>query len=128
MSLNDMYLLGFLVIFAVGIDIIVGNLRASYEDKNNSSSGGKGILKKAIILTVTLAMMFLLYAVTSFAESGHLIAAVCTAYATVLAPLGYHEVQSILANVQMTFPDIHISDGINKFFNVKSEIKNKENK
>lgn len=127
-SVHDLYLLGYLVIFAVGVDIIVGNLRASYDGINNSSAGGKGLVKKGIILTVTFAMMCLLYAVTEFAEAVILIKAIITIYPTVLVPLAYHEIQSILANVQMTYPDINISDGINKFFNVKSEKENKVRK
>lgn len=128
MSVHDLYLIGFLVIFAVAVDIFVGNLRASYDGINNSSAGQKGLVKKGIILTVTLAMMFLLYAVTEFAEAEILIKAIITIYPTVLVPLAYHEVQSILANVQMTYPDINIAEGINKFFNVKSEKENKVRK
>lgn len=126
LSVHDLYLIGFLLMFAVGIDIIVGNLRAKYEGVNNSDSGSKGLIKKGVILTVALAMMFLLYVVTTFAEDTTLITAVITTYGIVLLPLGYHEVQSILANVQMTYPDINISDGLNDFFNVKSEAVSKE--
>lgn len=128
LSVHDLFLLGFLLIFAVAIDIIVGNLRASYDGVHNSSAGYKGLIKKGVILVITLSMMLLLYAVTEFAEDKILVIAIITTYPTVILPLGYHEIQSILANVQMTYPDINISDGINKFFNVKSEKENKVRK
>lgn len=123
-----MYLLGCLLIFSVGVDIAIGNLRAGYAGENNSSAGKEGILKKGIILTSALAMMFLLYTVHTFAESTYLIVAVNGAYGIVLMPLGYHEIQSILANIQLTFPGVNISKGLYKFFNVQSEINHKENK
>lgn len=125
LSVHDLFLLGFLVIFAVAVDIVLGNLRASYDGVHNSSAGYKGLLKKGIILVITLAMMLLLYVVTEFSEAKILVTAIITTYPTVILPLGYHEIQSILANVQMTYPDINISEGINKFFNVQSEINNK---
>lgn len=128
MSLNDMYLLGVLVVIAVAVDVLVGNLRASYEGRNNSSSGIKGIVKKAIILSLTITMMLLLFLVNTFGESNQLIFTVGSSYTTVLSALGYHEIQSILANVKMTYPDINIPNGVYKFFNIESEIINKENK
>jgi len=128
LSVHDLYLIGFLVMFAVFVDIVVGNLRASYEGVHNSDSGGKGLVKKGIILTVTLAMMLLLYGVTTFAEATVIITAVVTTYALVLFPIGYHEIQSILASVQIMYPDINIADGINNFFNVESEKANKARK
>ncbi|WP_433322440.1 phage holin family protein [Weissella tructae] len=131
MSDNDLYLLGFLLIFVVGVDIVLGNLRAGYAGENNSSAGKEGIYKKSIILVSTLAMMFLMYAVHTFAESTSLIAAVSGVYVIVLMPLGYHEIQSVLANIELTYPDVHISDRlyrVYKFFNVESEVKHKENK
>lgn len=128
LSVHDLYLIGFLVLFAVGVDIVVGNLRASYEGINNSDSGSKGLIKKGVITTVTLAMMLLLWAVTVFADTAVLVGVVVTTYSIVLFPLGYHEVQSILANLQMTYPDINVADGINKFFNVESEKVNKTRK
>lgn len=128
MSVNDLYLLGLFLIAASGLDIVVGNLRARYEDKNNATSGIYGALKKAIILSVMLTMMFLLYLANAYAESTQLIAVVGGTYTTVLSALGYHEVQSVLANVQMAYPDFTIPEGLYKFFNVGSEIVNKENK
>lgn len=128
MSVNDLYLLGLFLIVASGLDIIVGNLRARYEDKNNSTSGIYGALKKAIILSVMLTMMFLLYMTNEYAESAQLIAAVGGTYTTVLTALGYHEFQSVLANVQMAYPDFTIPERLYKFFNVESEIVNKEKK
>lgn len=128
LSVHDLFLLGFLVIFAVAVDIVLGNLRASYDGVHNSSAGYKGLLKKGIILVITLAMMLLLYVVTEFAEAKILVTTIAVTYPTVVLPLGYHEIQSILANVQMTYPDINIAEGINKFFNVKSEKENKVRK
>lgn len=128
MNVNDLYWFGALVSGIILSDLMLGNLRAGIEGINNSSAGISGALKKAMLLVIVIFMTTLLYIGTTFMNTTAIITMIISAYTGIIGALGYHEAQSALANVQMVYPDIDISDGLNKFFNVKSEQENKTRK
>lgn len=125
MSINDLYWLGAFVVAIILSDIILGNLRAGIEEVNNSSAGITGALKKSMLLVLIIFMTCLLFIANTFMETTAIITMITTAYTGIISALGYHEAQSALANIQMVYPDLNISDGLNKFFNVQSEKENK---